>query len=143
MTFQRTLGFIVLLTMASVVAFAALYLAAAYVAIFVLGLAHPWPRGGEWVLFLVRLKTVLPWYTGLYLVTMVMAWRLIARFSASRGIGHVLASAAASATMYILVGLPSNRSPFTFVMMPVGVVVIVFVSAVMMSPRGQPPTRAF
>jgi hypothetical protein len=134
-TFRRTLGFIVLLTMASVVAFVGLYLGVAYVAIFVLGLTDPWPRGGEWVLFLVRLKTVLPWYTGLYLLTLVVAWRLVARFSAFRGIGHVLASAAASATMYIVLSLPSNRSPFVFVIMPVAVIVVAFLAAVILAPR--------
>jgi hypothetical protein len=73
---------------------------------------------------------------------LVVAWRLVARFSAFRGIGHVLASAAGSATIYILMNLPSNRSPILFLIMPVAVVVIAFLAAVILAPRasrGKPP----
>src|ERR1051325_1711113 len=105
----RTLGLILLLTLASVVAFVGLHLAIVYLAIFVFELAKPWPRGSEWNLFSESLVMIAPWYASLYLLGLLMAWPFVARFSASRGVWHVLVSASASATMYIVINLPSNK----------------------------------
>jgi len=135
--FLRTLGFIVLLTVASAVAFVGLYVAIAYVAIFFVGLAEPWPRGGEWVLFLARLQMVLVWYAGLYFLGLVMAWPYVVRFSRFRATGHVLASAAASSTMYILINLSAAPGPVLCLILPVAVVVIVFLAAVILASRVQ------